>query len=441
MNAQLQAPQQAPQLQVAIAFSGVSLGYGRRVVLDGVTLEADSGELVGVIGPNGAGKSTLLRAIFGESDILGGDVRILGEPLAKMSYRDRARIVGVLPQLPVVSLSFTAEEFVALGRNPNLGVMQRLSAHDEAVIAGVMDRTDTARLAEERVDTLSGGDIQRLTLAQALAQEPSILLLDEPVSQLDLNHALQVLDLVRGLADGGMAVLAIFHDLDLAARYCDRLAVVHDGGLHATGTPAEVLTPALVKDVFGVRAVVVPDALTGSVTVVPVAREMNDLSSRGHRIFVVGGSGAAAPLMRQLVLAGYEVVAAPLNQGDFDQAVAEALGVEHVLLEPFGDITPEVEAKAREMAARSDAVLVAEVPFGDGNLGNLRAAIETKAPVVFVNGFDSSRDYCGGAAIALAGAAMRSGARSVAFTDVLAAVEQIVDHRAADGLEPAGLTR
>jgi len=427
--------------QAAIAFTGVSLGYGRRIVLDGVTLEANNGELVGVIGPNGAGKSTLLRAIFGESDILGGDVRILGEPISKMSYRDRARIVGVLPQLPVTNLSFTAEEFVALGRHPNLDVMERLSTHDEAIISGVMDRTDTGRLAKERVDTLSGGDIQRLTLAQALAQEPSVLLLDEPVSQLDLNHALQVLDLVRGLAECGMAVLAIFHDLDLAARYCDRLAVIHGGGLYITGTPSEVLTPALVKDVFAVRAVIVPDALTGSVTVVPVVREMTGLKARGHRIFVVGGSGAAAPLMRQLVLAGYDVVAAPLNQGDFDHAVADALGIEHVLLEPFGDITSDVEAKAREMAARSDVVLIAEVPFGEGNLGNLRAAIEAKAPIVFVNGFDSSRDYCAGAAIALASAAMRSGAKSAAFTDILAAVEQIVDHRGADGLKPACFAR
>ncbi|MBS3974621.1 MAG: ABC transporter ATP-binding protein [Actinobacteria bacterium] len=419
--------QQQTAHQAAITFADVSLGYGRRVVLNGVTLEVDGGELVGVIGPNGAGKSTLLRAIFGESDVLTGDVRILGKPIPEMSYRDRARIVGVLPQLPVTNLSFTAEEFVAMGRHPNLGLVQRLSEHDEAIVSSVMDRTDTRRLAKERVDTLSGGDIQRLTLAQALAQEPSVLLLDEPVSQLDLNHALQVLDLVRGLADGGMAVLAIFHDLDLAARYCDRLAVVHDGGLHTTGAPSEVLTAALVREVFGVRAVIVPDALMGSVTVVPVTREMNGLKSRGHRIFVVGGSGAAAPLMRQLVLAGYEVVAAPLNQGDFDQAVAEALGIEHVLLEPFGEVTSDVEAKARDMAAQSDVVLIAEVPFGIGNLGNLRAAIEAKAPIVFVNGFDSSRDYCDGAAIALASAAMRSGAKSAAFTDVLAAVEQIVD--------------
>ncbi len=412
-----------------IEFCDASVGYSARTVLAGVTLDIAHGDLVGLVGPNGAGKSTLLRCLTGGSDLLGGSARVAGIPVGELSARDRARLIGVLPQTPPTVFAFTAEEYVALGRHPHLAALERHSPADEAIVLRVMGQTDTARLAGQRVDTLSGGDLQRLTLAQALAQEPSILLLDEPVSQLDLNHRLQVLDLVRDLADSGLAVLGVFHDLDLAARYSDTLAVVHDGGLGVTGTPAEVLTPDLVRKVFAVRAVVAPDVVTGSVSVIPVLREAATEGPSKGSVLVVGGSGAAAPLMRRLALAGYTVRAAALNRGDVDQAVAETLGIEYAVLPPFGEITPDAEERVRELASSSDAVLVAEVPFGRANLGNLRVAVSAARPLVFVNGFNESRDYCEGQAIALVREAMHRGAHTATFEAALDAIGSVIDRR------------
>ena len=410
----------------AIEYRDATVGYGSLAIVSGVDLRVMPGELTGLVGPNGAGKSTLLRALSGAADLLGGSAYVGGKATGELDARDRARLIGVLPQSPPNAFAFTAEEFVALGRHPHLGMLERQSAGDEQIVWRVMEQTDTARLAGQRVDTLSGGDLQRLTLAQALAQEPRILLLDEPVSQLDLNHRLQVLDLVRELADGGMAVLGVFHDLDLAARYTDTLAVVHAGAVGPVGPAREVLTPALVRDVFAVRAVVAPDAVTGSVSVVPVLREAAATGPVRASVLVVGGSGAAAPLMRRLVLAGWQVRAAALNRGDVDQAVAEALGIEHVELPPFGEMTPDAEERVRALAAASDAVLVAEVPFGGANLGNLRAALGAGRPTVFVNGFDAARDYCDGAASELAREAMEAGALSATHDSAPAALGSLV---------------
>jgi len=415
------APARQPLLTdptaAGLVFAGLAAGYGERAVVHDIELTVGRGELVGLVGPNGAGKSTLLKAITGAADVLAGTITVAGIPLADVDTRDRARVVAVVPQSLPSLFAFTAREFVAMGRHPHMGRLELLSDADENVIDRVMHLTDTDRLADERVDTLSGGDLQRLTLAQALAQEPQVLLLDEPTSHLDLNHRLQVLDLVRTLANDGLAVLGVFHDLDLAARYSDRLAVVHDGGLAACGPPEAVLTSDLVREVFSVRAVVGIDAVTGTVAVTPVLREDAAVASTGCRVFVVGGSGAAAGLMRRLALAGFEISACALSRGDVDQAVAEALGIEYVQLPPFAAMTAEDSAAVEALARAADIRIVAEVPFGGSNLANLQATVAAGLPLVFVGGFAGERDFAAGAALALVREAMSSGALQVADAD------------------------
>jgi len=400
-----------------LSFEALAAGYGERAVVTGVGLSVRRGELVGLVGPNGAGKSTLLKAITGAADVLSGGIAVAGVPLADLDPRERARVVAVVPQSLPSLFAFTAREFVAMGRHPHMGRLDSLSAQDDEVIERVMDVTDTARLAPERVDTLSGGDLQRLTLAQALAQEPQVLLLDEPTSHLDLNHRLQVLDLVRRLADEGLAVLGVFHDLDLAARYSDRIAVVHDGGLAACGAPEQVLTSRLVREVFSVRAVVGVDAVTGSVAVTPVLREDAAAPSTGCKVFVLGGSGAAAGLMRRLALAGFEISAGALSRGDVDQAVAEALGIEYVELSPFGAVGAHEAQRVELLARAADIRIVAQVPIGGANLANLEATVAAGLPLAFVGGFADERDFTAGAASALVREAMESGAVTVPDAD------------------------
>ena len=398
----------------ALAFDGVTAGYGPKPVVRGATYEVAPGEFVGVVGPNGAGKSTLLRAVTGDADVTAGDIRLGGSSVLRMPERERARRVGVVPQTPVPLFAFTVRAFVEMGRHPHLPRLGSLTAADHAIVDDVMERTDTAHLAAERVDELSGGDLQRLTLAQALAQQPRVLLLDEPTSHLDLNHALQVLDLVRSLADEGMAVLGVFHDLALAARYADRIAIVADGLLRPPAPPSEALDAATIAEVFGVRAVVRTDPVTGTVGVTPVLRGAELTGKRtGATVGLVCGSGTGAPLMRRLAKAGHGVFAGALNRGDVDHAVAEVIGAGRIDLPPFGEIGEADERAVREAYARSACVIVCETPFGRPNLPNLRAAVECGRPLVLVGEMDDGRDFTGGDARRLWDDALADGGRRV----------------------------
>ncbi len=395
---------------ILVSFARASVGYGAKAVVSGASFDLRAGEIVGLVGPNAAGKSTLLRALTGGADVLAGDVLLAGTPLAALESQERARLVGVVPQTPSATFAFTARAFVEMGRNPHLGRLQNLSAEDHAVAADVMELTDTARLAEETIDTLSGGDLQRLTVAQALAQQPRVLLLDEATAHLDLNHALQVLDLVRRLADGGMAVLGVFHDLDLAARYSDRIAVVADGRVSDPVAPELALDADVVSRVFDVRAVVRPDPVTGAVSVTPIVRGADVARPSRGPVGVVCGSGTGAALLRKLALAGVRAACGALSDGDIDFAVATALGADTVRLPAFGEIDEAAEARVTAAFAAAVVCVVCDTPFGRANLGNLRAAVRSGTRLVLVGEMTEERDFTGGPATVLWDDAIAAGA-------------------------------
>jgi iron complex transport system ATP-binding protein len=402
-----------------LRYDRASVGYDR-IVVASASLDVSPGEVVGVIGPNGSGKTTLVRAVTGGSRV------IEGRPVAEHSRVELARLVGVVPQAVPASFAFTARQYVEMGRHARLSRFGGLGASDHATVQRALELTDTDRLAGERVDTLSGGDLQRLTLAQALAQEPGVLLLDEPTSHLDLNHRLQILDLVRRLADEGLAVLAVFHDLDMAARYSDRLLVVFDGAVRPAAPPGEVLTAATLEEVFGVRAVVGTDIVTGSVQVTPILRSRSQAEPRGVSVLLVSGSGAGAAVMRRLVLEGFEVRAGALAVGDTDQQIAAAIGVPGTELPPYGDMDAMQEAEVSRHAGEADVVVVCATPFGRANVGNLRAVARLAGRTVLVGRLSAQDDFTGGEASRLWDGLVREGALECADArEIVRCVEEV----------------
>ena len=262
-----------PAPRVRLAAERVRLAYGDKVVVDDLDLQLTEGSFTAIVGPNGCGKSTLLRALGRLLRPTGGTVLLDGRAITSTPTREVAKVLGLLPQTPLAPEGLTVADLVARGRHPHQSWLRQWSGDDEAVVTEALTWTDMADLADAPVDALSGGQRQRAWISMALAQGTDLLLLDEPTTYLDLAHQVDVLELVGRLhAELGRTVVVVLHDLNLAARYAERLVAMRDGVLVASGTPAEVLTEQLLADVFELEARVVPDPVTGTPMVVPVRR-------------------------------------------------------------------------------------------------------------------------------------------------------------------------
>jgi len=242
----------------------LSASYDVREVLRGLDLEIPVGQLVGLLGPNGSGKSTLLRVIAGLLGPSQGTVALAGRNLAQYGARERARRVALVPQSVALPFAFSVFDVVAMGRHPHLGLLGTAGQLDFAIIHEALRQTDCLELQERLATELSGGELQRVIIARALAQEPQLLLLDEPTAHLDLNHQLDIARLLRQLnREHALTVLWVSHDVNLAAEFCDRLVMLQAGQIVADGPPAAVVTSDIVKRVYGLRAPVNPNPLSG----------------------------------------------------------------------------------------------------------------------------------------------------------------------------------
>lgn len=232
--------------------------FGNTVILDDVDLRLSPGRIVGVIGPNGAGKSTLVKLLSRVLVPENGQISLDGHDLTAWHPMELARVLTVVPQAPELPPGFTSWEIALMGRTPFLGWMGKESETDRVITQQAMVETGTWHLASRRVSQLSGGERQRVVIARALAQEPRVLLLDEPTAYLDINHQIETMMLVtRLVAERKLAGLVIFHDLNLASRYCDELILLQSGRILARGRPSEVLTPALIGQAYGADVTVI----------------------------------------------------------------------------------------------------------------------------------------------------------------------------------------
>lgn len=234
-----------------IEVNGLTFGYGGTPILKGVTFQLTKGEVVGLVGPNGAGKSTVIKLLTRVLRASAGEVLVDGEHVQALSRLELARRLAVVPQTGELAQDFSAFELALMGRTPHVGFFRTESQKDLDITEAAMRRTETWGLRERLIGELSGGERQRVLLARALVQEPNYLLLDEPTNHLDLRYQTQVLRFTRQEVANGLGALVVLHDLNLAARVCERILVLHKGQIVAQGEPQSVLSQALIREVYG----------------------------------------------------------------------------------------------------------------------------------------------------------------------------------------------
>ena len=258
----------------AVEARNIGFSYGRLGILDDVSFEVGPGEIVGLVGPNGSGKTTLLRVAGGTLAPQKGEVHIYGQQLLSLSPKDRARQVAMVHQNPAVPPGLTALDVVLMGRNPHLGLLQWEGRRDLEICYRMMGLTKTGKYAHRRVSSLSGGELQRVFIARALAQETPVLVLDEPTAHLDITYQTSVLDIVEKVrSEIGVSVLIAMHDLTLAGQYCDRIIALHNRSIYASGMPEEVLTAEVISEVFGAPVSVFRHPAYNTLVVLPTGSQ------------------------------------------------------------------------------------------------------------------------------------------------------------------------
>jgi iron complex transport system ATP-binding protein len=252
----------------------LTLAYENSTIIDGLSLTIPNGKITALVGPNGCGKSTLLRGISRLLKPRGGSVVLEGQDIWKLPTKELAKRLGILPQGPVAPEGLTVHELVAQGRYPHQSWLQQWSAEDERITCEALDITTMTPFADRPVDALSGGQRQRAWIAMTLAQDSELILLDEPTTFLDLAYQIEVLDLLHDLnVERGKTMVMVLHDLNHACRYADHLMAVKGGQIAAEGKPEEVVTEALVSEVFGIDCRVIPDPVTDTPLVIPIGRK------------------------------------------------------------------------------------------------------------------------------------------------------------------------
>jgi iron complex transport system ATP-binding protein len=385
---------------------GLAVRYGDRTALYDVTVAVERGEFVALAGPNGSGKTTLLRAVLGFLTPERGSVELFGRPTAELSVLERARQVAWVPQMESPRDDVRLYDYVLYGRFPFHGPLDAETADDHATALCVLADVGLADRAEDGILSLSGGERQRAILARALAQTTPLLLLDEPTSHLDIAHQLDLLTRVRGLSrDRGVTVVAAIHDLNLAARFADRIVVLSRGRLVADGPPTQVLSTDLLARVWGISADLRHDPRTGFPYLIPqhllTARAPGNGEASWGPVHVVGGGGAASPYLRGLSEEGFLVSTGVLPLLDSDADTAEALGLARVIEVPFAPLGPEVRAQNRSLLAAARVIVVGPFAVGPSNLANLldvRPFVPRTPTFLVQRPPIEGRDFCGGAA-------------------------------------------
>ena len=387
---------------------GLSVEYGSFTALEGLDFSIDAGDFVALIGPNGAGKSSLLRSISRLLKPARGTVYLDNRDLHKVPLQEVATLMSVVPQDTTIDFDFSVEEIVAMGRYPYQGRFQKESRQDREIIRMAMETTAVADLSGKSVNQLSGGERQRVIIARALAQEPELLLLDEPTANLDINFQVEFMELIQKLnRTKGITVIAAIHDLNLAAQFFDTFLLLAGKKILSLGNPEEVLTTENIIRAYRAPAVIQRNPLHGKLTVTVLKRgllEKKPEKPPGLRVHVIGGGEESVPVLSAIHEAGFQLSVGPVTMEDSSHQFASHYRLPVVTLPPFSPVSDRSHRQHLTLIEKAHIVVVPPIPFGPGNLRNLQAleeALPAQLILLLQEQHLERRDYSGGKAVAI----------------------------------------
>ncbi|MCF6265285.1 MAG: ABC transporter ATP-binding protein [Desulfuromusa sp.] len=385
-----------------IQVNNLSFSFATNEIFSNLNFNVNRGEILSIIGPNGCGKSTLLRLLRGTLKAQGGEILWEDIPVGQIPSREMARKVAIVPQSSTVQFPYKVRELVAMGRYPHRKNLLRFQdKSDLREIEQALVMTDLLPLAERLITQLSGGELQRVLLARALAQNSSVLFLDEATSHLDIDHRLELTELmVRLNREEHITIIQISHDLDLAAAISQRILLLTGHGKIADiGSAEKVMTAANLQRIFRVDVKVESNPFTGTPQIVPLINNSTHQLT-GLKVHLICGGGSGTTLMRRLHVAKAQVTAGPINRGDSDEAVATALNIPLVQEIPFNPFLKSTLTTAEQLIEKTDILVVTTQWWGAGNLpclGLAETALKQGIPV-YLLAQQQEQDYTDGKA-------------------------------------------
>lgn len=354
-----------------LSVRNLSAGYDDTDVLQAISLEIQERNFIGIIGPNGSGKSTFMQVLARSLPYRSGEVLLIQSDLRTYSFRDFGKIIGYVPQESEISFQFSVYDVVMMGRNPHLNRFQAPSGKDHEIVRNALIMTGTEPFAERPVTALSGGERQRVMIARVLAQDPSLLLLDEPFAHIDIHHQYELIRIIRSTSRDKRAVIGVFHDINLAAAFCDKIVLMYRGRVFAYGTPDTVLTEENIREVFTIEPVIGINPTTGGPWVY-VGQKVENKSPTGISIHIISGGGTGGYLIPLLQSAGNLISMGILSENDSDYTMAKRFDVETFTEPPFTKISLDKEQMLATRISIVDRVILTAMPVGWGNFSNIR---------------------------------------------------------------------
>lgn len=384
----------------AIEAKNIDFGYTKDLVLDNISFGIEEGSFISIIGPNGSGKSTLLKTLNNIYKPRKGKVLLQGKDIRVYKKKEIAKKISLVPQSSQIDYNFTVEDIVLMGRHPYKKRFQREDGDDYKIVRDSLKMTNTIDFRKRFINDLSGGERQRVIISKALAQKTNIILLDEPTSSLDINHQIDILELLKKLnEEENTTIILVIHDINLAARYSKEIILLKNGKILSKGTPEEVITEENIEKAYNVNTIIDRNKYTDSLYLTPINIKKKVGRENPKYIHIISGGGSGVQAITRVYNEGYPLTLGVLNVGDSDWEHAKGLNLNIVEESPFTKISEEAHLKNIQWVMKSDIVIITDIPIGHGNLKNLIAgkkALESGKKVFYLKQHNLKTDYTDG---------------------------------------------